>query len=103
MELIEITGAHQFDACDRAIQNKLFQHAHDSGQMTDVGAKWEFTPELLAMISRSATIVRNISGYAWSRWLSYWRAFMRFSSSVMESITLPNGGTSPNIMPAIAL
>ena len=41
VELIEITGAHQLEACDRAIQNMLFQHAHDSGRMTDAGAKWE--------------------------------------------------------------
>ena len=34
-ELIEITGAHQLEATDRAIQNMLFQHAHDSGRMTD--------------------------------------------------------------------
>ena len=40
-ELIEITGAHQLEAADRAIQNLLFQHAHDSGQMTTDDAEWE--------------------------------------------------------------
>jgi len=42
-ELIEITGAHQLEASDRAIQNMLFQHAHDSGRMTHPDAEWEVT------------------------------------------------------------
>jgi hypothetical protein len=42
-ELIEITGAHQLEAADRAIQNLLFQHAHDSGKMTQPDAEWEIT------------------------------------------------------------
>ncbi|HQT65802.1 MAG: Initiator RepB protein [Acidocella sp. 21-58-7] len=42
-ELIEITGAHQLEAADRAIQNLLFQHAHDSGQMTSPDADWQIT------------------------------------------------------------
>ena len=42
-ELIEITGAHQLEAGDRAIQNLLFQHAHDSGKMTQADAEWEIT------------------------------------------------------------
>jgi len=42
-ELIEITGAHQLEAADRAIQNLLFQHAHDSGSMTQPDAEWEIT------------------------------------------------------------
>jgi len=42
-ELIEITGAHQLEASDRAIQNMLFQHAHDSGRMTHPEAEWEIT------------------------------------------------------------
>ena len=42
-ELIEITGAHLLDAPDRAIQNKLFQYAHDSGRLTDPDAEWELT------------------------------------------------------------
>jgi len=42
-ELIEITGAHQLEAADRAIQNLLFQHAHDSGKMTQPDAEWELT------------------------------------------------------------
>jgi hypothetical protein len=42
-ELIEITGAHQLEAADRAIQNMLFQHAHDSGRMSSPDAEWEVT------------------------------------------------------------
>jgi len=42
-ELIEITGAHQLEASDRAIQNLLFQVAHDSGRMTAPDAEWEIT------------------------------------------------------------
>lgn len=42
-ELIEITGAHQLEAADRAIQNMLFQHAHDTGQMTAPDAEWEIS------------------------------------------------------------
>ncbi len=42
-ELIEITGAHQLEAADRAIQNMLFQHAHDSGRMTAPDVEWELT------------------------------------------------------------
>jgi hypothetical protein len=42
-ELIEITGAHQLEASDRAIQNMLFQHAHDSGRMTNPDAEWEIS------------------------------------------------------------
>lgn len=39
-ELIEITGAHALEASDRAILNLLYQHAHDSGRLTEVGASW---------------------------------------------------------------
>jgi hypothetical protein len=42
-ELIEITGTHQLEAADRAVQNKLFQHAHDSGRLTEPDAEWELT------------------------------------------------------------
>lgn len=42
-ELIEITGAHLLDAPDRAIQNMLFQRAHDSGRLTEPDAEWELT------------------------------------------------------------
>jgi hypothetical protein len=42
-ELIEITGAHQLEASDRAIQNMLFQYAHDSGRMAHPDAEWEIT------------------------------------------------------------
>jgi hypothetical protein len=40
-ELIEITGAHELEASDRAILNLLYQHAHDSGHMGDKDAEWE--------------------------------------------------------------
>ena len=36
-ELIEITGAHALEASDRAILNLLYQFAHDSGRMRDLG------------------------------------------------------------------
>jgi replication initiator protein len=52
-ELIEITGAHLLDAPDRAIQNKLFQHAHDSGRLTDRDADWELPlAELRSCLSK---------------------------------------------------
>ena len=40
-ELIEITGASGLEASDRAILNLLYQHAHDSGRLTELGAEWE--------------------------------------------------------------
>jgi hypothetical protein len=40
-ELIEITGAHELEASDRAILNLLYQHAHDSGRLMEDRAKWE--------------------------------------------------------------
>lgn len=40
-ELIEITGASALEAQDRAVMNVLYQHAHDSGQITKAGMKWE--------------------------------------------------------------
>jgi replication initiator protein len=40
-ELIEISGAHELEASDRAILNTLYQHAHDSGLLTDGTARWE--------------------------------------------------------------
>ena len=39
-ELIEIAGAHELEAPDRAILNLLYQHAHDSGRLTDRDAEW---------------------------------------------------------------
>ena len=39
-ELIEITGAHELEASDRAILNLLYQHAHDSGRMGERMPKW---------------------------------------------------------------
>ena len=40
-ELIEISGAHGLEAADRAMLNLLYQHAHDSGNLTDPNAEWE--------------------------------------------------------------
>jgi hypothetical protein len=40
-ELIEMSGTHPLEASDRAILNILYQHAHDSGRMTELGAEWE--------------------------------------------------------------
>ena len=40
-ELIEITGAHELEAQDRAVLNLLYQHAHDSGRLGDIMAEWE--------------------------------------------------------------
>src|SRR3954447_1742838 len=40
-ELIEITGAHELEAADRAILNLLYQHAHDSGRLEEERAEWE--------------------------------------------------------------
>lgn len=40
-ELIEITGSHLLDAPDRAIQNMIFQYAHDSGRLIEPDAEWE--------------------------------------------------------------
>jgi hypothetical protein len=40
-ELIEITGAHALETSDRAILNLLYQHAHDSGRLSEPGACWE--------------------------------------------------------------
>lgn len=39
-ELIEIRGAHELEASDRAILNILYQHAHDSGRIAEPGAEW---------------------------------------------------------------
>jgi len=39
-ELIEITGAHELEASDRAILNLLYQHAHDSGRLGEKDAEW---------------------------------------------------------------
>ena len=34
-EVVEMTGTHALEASDRAIQNLLYQHAHDSGRLLD--------------------------------------------------------------------
>ena len=40
-ELIEITGAHGLEASDRAILNRLYQLAHECGNITEMQAEWE--------------------------------------------------------------
>lgn len=40
-ELIEITGASQLEAPDRAILNKLLEYAHDAGNIADPNAEWQ--------------------------------------------------------------
>jgi hypothetical protein len=40
-ELIEIVGAHELEAMDRAALDILYQHAHDSGRLADPDAEFE--------------------------------------------------------------
>jgi Initiator Replication protein len=40
-EVIEITGAYELEAMDRAALNILYQHAHDSGRLADPDAEFE--------------------------------------------------------------
>lgn len=40
-ELIEMTGLEDLEASQRAISNLLYQHAHDSGRITEPGAVFE--------------------------------------------------------------
>ena len=42
-ELIEISGAYALEASDRALMNTFFQHAHDSGRLTEPDAEWEIS------------------------------------------------------------
>src|SRR5664279_5640670 len=59
-ELIEITGAYELEAADRAILNLLYQHAHDSGRMGDDRAEWEIPmSELRTSSHRGKARVRD--------------------------------------------
>jgi hypothetical protein len=40
-EIIEISGAHELEAMDRAALNILYQHAHDSGRLAQPDAEFE--------------------------------------------------------------
>ena len=40
-EVIEMTGLEDLEASQRAISNLLYQHAHDSGRITEPGAVFE--------------------------------------------------------------
>jgi hypothetical protein len=42
-EMIGMTGTHALEACDRAMINVLYQHAHDSGRLSEAGAQWEIS------------------------------------------------------------
>src|SRR5215218_5776856 len=46
-EMIGMTGTHALEACERAMINILYQHAHDSGQLGEVGAQWEIPLSVL--------------------------------------------------------
>ena len=50
-EVIEMVGTHTLEASDRAILNTLYEHAHNSGRMTDPTAEWEIP---LAELRRSS-------------------------------------------------
>ena len=53
-ELIEITGAHELEATDRALLNALFQHAHESGKLATPGATWEVALAALRLSSHES-------------------------------------------------
>jgi hypothetical protein len=53
-ELIEITGAHELEATDRALLNALFQHAHESGKLATPGATWEVSLAALRLSSHES-------------------------------------------------
>jgi Initiator Replication protein len=40
-EMIGMTGTHALEACERAMINVLYQHAHDSGRLAENNAQWE--------------------------------------------------------------
>lgn len=46
-EIIEISGAHALEASDRAVLNLLYRHAHDSGQIAQLGTEWEIPMSIL--------------------------------------------------------
>ena len=41
--MIGMTGTHALEACERAMINVLYQHAHDSGRLGEGGAQWEIS------------------------------------------------------------
>ena len=53
-ELIEITGAHGLEASDRALLNKLYQFAHDSGNITEEKASWSILVSHLRISSHES-------------------------------------------------
>jgi Initiator Replication protein len=53
-ELIEITGAYELEAADRALSNALFKHAHESGKLATPGATWEVSLAALRLSSHES-------------------------------------------------
>jgi hypothetical protein len=51
-ELIEITGAHELEASDRAALNVLYQFAFESGRMGERDAEWEIPMSALRFSPR---------------------------------------------------
>lgn len=59
-EMIEITGDHELEAGDRAALNVLYEHAHDSGQLSDPDAEFEIPlARLRASLHESNDRVRD--------------------------------------------
>jgi hypothetical protein len=46
-EMIGMTGTHALEACERAMINVLYQHAHDSGRLGEAGTQWEIPLSVL--------------------------------------------------------
>ena len=46
-EIIEISGAYELEASDRAVLNLLYRHAHDSGRIAQLGTEWEIPMSVL--------------------------------------------------------
>jgi hypothetical protein len=53
-ELIEITGAYELEAADRALSNTLFRHAHESGKLATPGETWEVSLAALRLSSHES-------------------------------------------------
>src|SRR3954452_19106430 len=58
-ELIEMTGLEDLEASQRAISNLLYQHAHDSGRITEPGDRLRASLVALARIVASVCYVEQ--------------------------------------------
>lgn len=59
-ELIEFTGHHVLEAQDRVLLNRLYQIAHDSGNMAKVGGDWSVSlSDLRSSKHESNDFIRN--------------------------------------------